>query len=172
MVLNKADFDRHAQRGANRIPLMREVLADLDTPLSTYLKLAYGPYSYLFESVQGGEKWGRYSIIGLPCRMLLRVFGNEIRLEHDGEVITRETVADPLEYIREFRQRYEVPADSRPAALHRRPGWLLWLRHGARYRAGAWALAQTGRIGGPDILLMVSDEVVGVRQPGRQSCMS
>ena len=47
---------------------MREVLADLDTPLSTYLKLANGPYSYLFESVQGGEKWGRYSIIGLPCR--------------------------------------------------------------------------------------------------------
>src|SRR3990170_8700989 len=110
MSLSKKDFDNYAAQGFNRIPLMREVLADLDTPLSVYLKLACGPYSYLFESVQGGEKWGRYSIIGLPCRMLLRVFGNEIRLEHDGELISRETVADPLEYIRAFRQGYEVPA--------------------------------------------------------------
>ncbi|HCD04944.1 MAG TPA: anthranilate synthase component I, partial [Methylophaga sp.] len=54
-----------ASEGYNRIPLYREVLADLDTPLSTYLKLADAPYSYLFESVHGGEKWGRYSIIGL-----------------------------------------------------------------------------------------------------------
>ena len=66
MLLSKSEFDRYAVRGANRIPLMREVLADLDTPLSTYLKLARGRYSYLFESVHGGEKWGRYSIIGLP----------------------------------------------------------------------------------------------------------
>ena len=54
-----------------RVPLVREVLADLDTPLSTYLKLADGPYSYLFESVQGGERWGRYSIIGLPASTVL-----------------------------------------------------------------------------------------------------
>ena len=51
----------------NRIPLVREVFADLDTPLSAYLKLADEPYTYLFESVQGGEKWGRYSIIGMAC---------------------------------------------------------------------------------------------------------
>ena len=66
-------FDTFATEGYNRIPLVREVLADLDTPLSTYLKLADGPYSYLFESVQGGEKWGRYSIIGLPARTVIRV---------------------------------------------------------------------------------------------------
>jgi len=160
MVLNKAEFDRHAQRGANRIPLMREVLADLDTPLSTYLKLAYGPYSYLFESVQGGEKWGRYSIIGLPCRMLLRVFGNEIRLEHDGEVITRETVADPLEYIRAFRQRYEVPAIP---GLPRFTGGLVGYFGYDTVRAIEPVLGPSHKpdeIGGPDILLMVSDEVV------------
>ncbi|HXK58074.1 MAG TPA: anthranilate synthase component I, partial [Gammaproteobacteria bacterium] len=61
------EFESLAAQGYNRIPLMCEVLADLDTPLSVYLKLANAPYSYLFESVQGGEKWGRYSIIGLPC---------------------------------------------------------------------------------------------------------
>ncbi len=70
---------RSPRQGYNRIPLLREVLADLDTPLSTYLKLAYGPYSYLFESVHGGEKWGRYSIIGLPCRTMLRVKGRSSR---------------------------------------------------------------------------------------------
>ncbi|MCB1903274.1 MAG: anthranilate synthase component I, partial [Gammaproteobacteria bacterium] len=59
------EFDALAAQGYNRIPLMCEVLADLDTPLSVYLKLADARYSYLFESVQGGEKWGRYSIIGL-----------------------------------------------------------------------------------------------------------
>ena len=87
MPLSKSEFDLHAARGANRIPLMREVLADLDTPLSTYLKLAHGRYSYLFESVQGGEKWGRYSIIGLPCRTVLRVFGNDVNIERDGQIV-------------------------------------------------------------------------------------
>ena len=61
--MKQAQFDQLASEGYNRIPLYREVLADLDTPLSTYLKLADAPYSYLFESVHGGEKWGRYSII-------------------------------------------------------------------------------------------------------------
>ena len=68
-------FQSLAAQGYNRIPVMREVLADLDTPLSTYLKLADAPYSYLLESVQGGEKWGRYSIIGLPCRTRIEVRG-------------------------------------------------------------------------------------------------
>jgi anthranilate synthase component 1 len=64
-------FSELASQHYNRIPVSREVLADLDTPLSSYLKLADGEYSYLFESVQGGEKWGRYSIIGLPCHTVL-----------------------------------------------------------------------------------------------------
>ncbi|HHH44632.1 MAG TPA: anthranilate synthase component I, partial [Gammaproteobacteria bacterium] len=76
-----------AGEGYNRIPVTREVLADLDTPLSTYLKLANGPYSYLFESVQGGEKWGRYSIIGLPCRTVVRVYGEQIQVLTDGEPV-------------------------------------------------------------------------------------
>src|SRR3989337_1226494 len=99
MVLNKAEFDRHAQRGANRIPLMREVLADLDTPLSTYLRLADAPYSYLFESVQGGEKWGRYSIIGLPCRKVIKVRGQTLVIEQDGEPMESLHVEDPLAWI-------------------------------------------------------------------------
>ena len=65
------EFAALAEQGYNRIPVARQVLADLDTPLSTYLKLADQPFTYLFESVHGGEKWGRYSMIGLPAREVL-----------------------------------------------------------------------------------------------------
>ncbi|MBC8211138.1 MAG: anthranilate synthase component I [Gammaproteobacteria bacterium] len=92
----------------NLIPLAREVFADLDTPLSVYLKLANNPYSYLFESVQGGEKWGRYSIIGLGCKTRLKVFGHEVTLETDERIIDQQTVADPLQYIDDYLQSFRV----------------------------------------------------------------
>ena len=66
-------FERHAADGHTRIPVVREVLSDLDTPLSVYLKLADGPHTYLFESVEGGERFGRYSIIGLPAQARVRL---------------------------------------------------------------------------------------------------
>src|SRR5690554_7667617 len=102
-------FEQLAREGYNRIPVSREVLADLDTPLSVYLKLARAPYSYLLESVQGGEKWGRYSIIGLPCRTVLSLAGHDARVTEDGAPRERERVDDPLEYVRRFRARYRVP---------------------------------------------------------------
>ncbi|MDX1489445.1 MAG: hypothetical protein R3268_14640, partial [Acidiferrobacterales bacterium] len=160
MSLTKAEFDQYASQGFNRIPLMREVLADLDTPLSTYLKLANGPYSYLFESVQGGEKWGRYSIIGLPCRTLLRVYGTEITVERDGEIVERVNVDDPLEFVRQFKARYHMPEI---AHLPRFTGGLVGYfgYETVRFiepRLGS--LEKPDEIGAPDILLMVSDEVV------------
>ena len=96
-------FAELAQAGFNRIPVYREVLADLDTPLSTYLKLASGPYSYLFESVQGGEKWGRYSIIGLPSVEVLKVFGEQITISRAGQVVEETTAEDPLAFIEDYR---------------------------------------------------------------------
>jgi anthranilate synthase component 1 len=160
MSVTKAEFDQYASQGFNRIPLMRGVLADLDTPLSTYLKLANVPYSYLFESVQGGEKWGRYSIIGLPCRTLLRAYGNEITVERDGEIIERITVDDPLEFVRLFKARYHMPEI---AHLPRFTGGLVGYfgYETVRFiepRLGS--LEKPDEIGAPDILLMVSDEVV------------
>ena len=97
--MNQEQFNAYVAQGYNRIPLMREVLADLDTPLSTYLKLADGPYSYLFESVHGGEKWGRYSIIGLPCSKVVRIEGNHISVKQDGNEIESLDVEDPLAWI-------------------------------------------------------------------------
>ncbi len=85
------------------------MLADLDTPLSAYLKLADGPYSYLFESVHGGEQWGRYSIIGLPCKTVVKITGNQIRLEQNGELLETLTHDNPLIWIEQFKERYNVP---------------------------------------------------------------
>lgn len=105
-------FSHLVRQGYNRIPLVREVLADLDTPLSTYLKLAGTRFSYLLESVHGGEKWGRYSIIGLPCRTVLRLRGNagtaEIIVERDGEPVEHVNTDDPLAWLATFQGRFRA----------------------------------------------------------------
>ena len=146
---------------AERIPLLREVLADLDTPLSTYLKLAGdGPYSYLFESVQGGEKWGRYSIIGLPCRTVVRISDRQVTLSRDGEVTDRFTVDDPLAWIADWQRRFRVAA---APGLPRFTGGLVGYfgYDTVRYIEPRLDLPPLpDELGTPDILLMLSEEVV------------
>jgi anthranilate synthase component 1 len=139
---------------------VREVLADLDTPLSAYLKLADGPYSYLFESVQGGEKWGRYSLIGLPARTVLRVQGHTITVHHDGVEQERVTADDPLAWIEQFQRRYQV---TEVEGLPRFTGGLVGYFGYDTMRYVEAHLAKTTKpdaVNTPDILLMVSDEVV------------
>ena len=106
--LNEADLKKLAADGYDRVPVVREVLADFETPLSTYLKLADAPFSYLFESVQGGEKWGRYSIIGLPCQTILRVRETTVEVVRQGEVIEQHESADPFTFVAEYKQRFNV----------------------------------------------------------------
>jgi anthranilate synthase component 1 len=139
---------------------MREVLADLDTPLSVYLKLADGPCSYLFESVHGGEKWGRYSIIGLPCQTLLKVHGHSITIESQGNVVEEAEADDPLEFIEQFQSRYRVAEDEK---LPRFTGGLVGYFGYDTIRYIEPKLANCPNpdlIGNPDIMLLVSDEVV------------
>ena len=158
--MNADTFDDLAAQGYNRIPVVCEVLADLDTPLSVYLKLADGPYSYLFESVHGGEKWGRYSIIGLPCQTVLRVSGRRIVLQRDGEVVEESTVEDPLDFIEAFRRRYKV---AEPEALPRFAGGLVGYfgYDTIRYiEARLASCPNPDPLDNPDILLMVSDELI------------
>jgi len=153
-------FAELAGQGYNRIPVSREVLADLETPLSTYLKLARGPYSYLLESVYGGEQWGRYSIIGLPCRRLVRVSGDQVSIEQDGEVELSRQVDDPLQWIDEFQQQFKVPDIG---GLPRFNGGLVGYFGYDTVRYIEPRLGPNTRpdpIGTPDILLMVSDQVV------------
>jgi anthranilate synthase component 1 len=154
------EFAALAEQGYNRIPIICEVLADLDTPLSVYLKLADGPYSYLFESVQGGEKWGRYSIIGLPCRTLVRVDGHQVEVVSDGEVIESLHVDDPLGWIEGFQARYRA---AEVEGMPRFNGGLVGYFGYDIIRYIEPRLAQCpnpDQLGTPDILLMVSDELV------------
>ena len=162
--MNAEQFAELSQQGPgnkpNRIPLMREVLADLDTPLSTYLKLADGPYSYLFESVQGGEKWGRYSIIGLPCRTVVKVMGLQVEVETDDVVVESLTVDDPLAWVEDFQARYKV---AEVDGLPRFNGGLVGYFGYDTIRYIEPKLSDcpnTDELNTPDILLMVSDEIV------------
>lgn len=154
------EFDALADQGYNRIPVVCEVLADLDTPLSVYLKLANAPYSYLFESVHGGEKWGRYSIIGLPCKSLVRVRGYQVEVETDGEIAETLEVADPLAWIETYQQRYKA---AELDGLPRFHGGLVGYFGYDIVRYIESKLAECPNpdlLGTPDILLMVSDELV------------
>jgi anthranilate synthase component 1 len=114
-VITELEFKSLTAQGYNRIPLMVEAFADLETPLSLYLKLAFangdGAFSFLLESVVGGERFGRYSFIGLPARTLLRAtgFGDEARTEvvTDG-VVVENSHANPLDFIADYQKRFKV----------------------------------------------------------------
>jgi len=153
-------FKAFTAQGYTRIPLMREALADLETPLSTYKKLADKPYSYLFESVQGGEKWGRYSIIGLPCSTRLVVRDRAVIVEQGDAVVEQHSVTDPLAFVEEFQRRYRVPE---VAGLPRFNGGLVGYFGYDIVRYIEKRLdkpAKPDAIGTPDIMLMVSDDIV------------
>lgn len=158
--MKQEEFDQLAEAGYNRIPLSREVLADLDTPLSTYLKLADAPYSYLFESVQGGEKWGRYSIIGLPCQQVIKIYGSQIRVHQNNELIQTVIKPDPLKWIAQFQATFKVPElDGLPKFNGGLVGYFGY--DTVRYVETRLGEAPPNDpLGCPDILLMVSDELV------------
>lgn len=159
--MNQDIFDTYIAQGFNRVPVRRTILADLDTPLSAYLKLADTPYSYLFESVQGGEKWGRYSMLGLPAKTIIKVFGQRIELHRAYQPLETLQVEDPLSWISEFQQQFKVPDIE---GLPRFTGGLVGYFGYETIRYIEKKLAKDSHkpdpIGTPDILLMVSEEVV------------
>ncbi|MES2424791.1 MAG: anthranilate synthase component I [Pseudomonadota bacterium] len=114
-MITEPEFDRLALEGYNRIPLTAQAFADLETPLSLYLKLAHtdqgGQHSFLLESVVGGERFGRYSFIGLPARTLLRArgFGADALTEvvTEGEVVETSS-QNPLDFVAAYQQRFKV----------------------------------------------------------------
>ncbi|MBW8307869.1 MAG: anthranilate synthase component I [Thiobacillus sp.] len=106
--MTEQDFFDLVRQGYNRIPLVRELPGDLETPLSVYLKLANAPYTYLLESVVGGERFGRYSFIGLPARTVLRVRAHLLTVETDGEKVEEHDLPDPLAFIAAFQARYKA----------------------------------------------------------------
>ncbi|MBT8439307.1 MAG: chorismate-binding protein, partial [Gammaproteobacteria bacterium] len=158
--MDSKQFETLAAQGYNRIPVVCDVLADLETPLSVYLKLADGPYSYLFESVQGGEKWGRYSIIGLPASRIYKISGSSVVLAENGKIISEESVEDPISFIDSLQSQFNVAElDGLPRFFGGLVGYFGY--DTVRYiEPKLKNCPNPDLIGAPDILLMVSDEVV------------
>ena len=126
--MSPEEFRQLAGQGYNRIPLVREVLADLDTPLSCYLKLARGRYTYLLESVQGGEKWGRYSMIGSACTYCTESQGQSSYSRNSGCVVEEHESEDPLTFVEQFKQRFKVPELEGLPRFNGGLSGLFWLR--------------------------------------------
>jgi len=139
--------------------LTRELPGDLDTPVGAYLKLGNRPYSFLFESMEGGERWGRYSFIGLPCREVLRVRGTHVERRVDGEVVESLDHEQPLDWLKAYAARYRVPDT---AGLPRFAGGLVgyFSYDCVRYVEPRINLEKPDPLGTPDILLMRANELV------------
>ena len=158
--MKEAEFQRFAAQGFNRVPLVAETFADLDTPLSLYLKLANRSNTYLLESVEGGERFGRYSFIGLAARPVkLRAVGSGLVTVMHGRDVEKSQSADPLEFVCEYLSRYRV---AEFPGLPRFCGGLVGY---FGYDAVRWmeprlgVAEEPGAIGCPDMLLLVSEEL-------------
>jgi anthranilate synthase component 1 len=158
-VITELEFKSLGAEGYNRIPLIAEAFADLETPLSLYLKLAgNSPRSFLLESVVGGERFGRYSFIGLPARTLLRASGFRTEVVTDGAVVETDE-GNPLDFIARYQSRFKVAL--RPGLPRFCGGLAGYFGYDAvRYiepkLAGTW---KGGGIDTPDILLLQTEEL-------------
>ncbi len=163
--MTEQDFLKLAQKGYSRIPLVEQTLADLDTPLSIYLKLAHDRYTFLLESVVGGERFGRYSFIGLRSKSRIEVRGQEIT--HINEFgLSKQTVADPLDYLAAYQAQFRVAT---VPGLPRFAGGLTGYfgfetAHLIEPRLARFAAAspKPDPLGVPDILLLLTEELAVV----------
>ncbi len=159
--ITEQEFNQLAALGYNRIPLVVETFADLDTPLSLYLKLANKPYSYLLESVQGGERFGRYSFIGLPADTRISVRGKQITVAHSGGEITHEA-DNPLDFIKDYQSCFKVaPLSGLPRFTGGLAGYFSY--DTVRYIESRLAATQKPDVlGTPDILLTLTEQLAVV----------
>jgi anthranilate synthase component 1 len=157
--MTEVEFEQLARAGYNRIPVVLETFADLDTPLSIYLKLANRPWTYLLESVVGGERFGRYSFIGLAAQTRIEVRGETCVEVHDGRVASESKNADPLAFVNAYLDRFRVAQDPQ---LPRFCGGLVGYFGYDTVRYIERRLARTAKpdeLNVPDILLLVSEEI-------------
>ena len=142
-----------------RIPISVEILADMETPLSVFKKLGNQPYSYLFESVEGGEKWARYSLIGLPASTVIKVFNNEIQIWEDGKITEKIISEDPLKFLEEYQENIKVKVNEEL------PGFTGGLVGYLGYDCIRYIEPRLSKsnlpdpLGTPDALFMLSEEV-------------
>ena len=157
-----SQFNALVEEGYNHIPLSREVVVDTDTPLALYLKLANTPFTYFLESVQGGEKWGRYSFIGLAAETIIKVNEYEIFVEKNGHLQEKFVVQDPLAWIEDFQEQFKVPQlDSLPDFNGGLVGYFGY--EIIRYiEPKLKNIEKKDELNVPDILLMVSNDLLVV----------
>ena len=163
-IMDEPTFNALAKQGYNRIPVTLETFSDLDTPLSIYLKLANAPYSYLLESVQGGERFGRYSMIGLSVLTRIAVFDKKVLVLTGQRIAEQTETANPLDFVAEYLARFRVPP---PVGLPRFTGGLVGYfgYDTVRHIEPRLAKCEEGREGAadvPDMLLLVSEELAVV----------
>jgi len=162
--MTEAEFRALAAQGYNRIPLVLESFADLDTPLSLYLKLANQRYTFLLESVVGGERFGRYSFIGLPAKIRIRSRARAIEVEDRGGIVERHE-GDPLEFVGDFLRRYRAaPRPGLPRFCGGLAGYFGYdtVRH-IETRLANTAPGSTAELSDiPDILLLLTEELAVV----------
>ena len=160
--MTEAEFKRLAEAGYNRVPLVLETLVDLDTPLSIYLKLANRPHTYLLESVVGGERFGRYSFIGLEARTRIEAVGTQISVYRDEKLIERNGDGDPLEFVRAYLARFKA------AEFKGLPRFCGGLVGYFGYDTVRWIERKLSHalkpdpLGSPDMLLLQSEELAVV----------
>jgi anthranilate synthase component 1 len=166
-MISPAEFTALAALGYTRIPLVLETAADLETPLSVYLKLCGSDkggsaHSFLLESVLGGERFGRYSFIGLPARQWLAAtgFGEDARTRfyQDGELVA-EKPGNPLDVIAAEMERHQVYL---PEGMPRFCGGLAGYFGYDTVRHIERKLEKTcppDTLGNPDIMLLQCDEL-------------
>ena len=160
--MNEIEFNALAAQGYNRIPVTLETFADLDTPLSIYLKLANGPYTYLLESVQGGERFGRYSIIGLTSPTRIVVNAHQVLVLTGNRIAEREDDTNPLDFIGKYMKRFRAAPS---AGLPRFCGGLVGCFGYDTVRYVETRLTRTQKpdnLGTPDIILLLSEEIAVV----------
>jgi anthranilate synthase component 1 len=162
--MTESEFRALAAQGYNRIPLVLESFADLDTPLSLYVKLANAPYTFLLESVVGGERFGRYSFIGLPATVRIRARGTAIEVDNGGSIVEHHS-GDPLAFVGEFMRRYRAaPRPGLPRFCGGLAGYFGYdtVRHIETKLAGRAPPAVPGLADVPDILLLLTEELAVV----------
>jgi len=173
-MMTETEFNQLAAQGYNRIPVTLETFADLDTPLSIYLKLADCPWTYLLESVQGGERFGRYSFIGLAAPTRIVAYGRDVLVLTGNRIAERRDDCDPLAFIGEYMTRFKLAS---PPGLPRFCGGLvgcfgyetvryiepkLAKGHSLSGEGGRGEGLKADTIGTPDILLLLSEEIAVV----------
>jgi len=157
--MNSDQLVQLAQQGYNLVPIKREVLADFETPLSVYLKLANCANSYLLESVQGGEKWGRYSIIGLACTSWLQIYEQQTQVFVDSKLKESFQSDDPLKFVEQFKAQFK--AIDLPDLPRMTGGLVGYFGYDcARFKQPKLTnIPKDDPLKTPDILLLVSTEV-------------